>query len=321
MKAIDDAIALIRAAERIALATHVSPDPDAIGSMVGLRHGLSMLGKHVLMLCDDPVPTQLDFLPGWEQVCRSAAADFNPELLVGIDASDAERLGTASQALISRGLPVLNVDHHITNVNYGQVNLVLPNAASCAEVVLSILDALSVPLGDAVATCLMAGLVGDTRGFATSSVTPDTFRVAARLVDGGADIANIAEHVINRHSLDTLRLWGLALSDIHADVDVVWVAISVAERNHAGIRDISDTGLSSLLLSIPEAKISVVFVEQDDGSVSISMRAHPGFDVARVALSLGGGGHALASGCTIPGPLDQSIARVLPLLKSQTGPN
>jgi phosphoesterase RecJ-like protein len=315
MTPIEEAVRLIKTASRIAIDTHISPDSDAIGSLLGLGMGLRSLGKQVALLCDDPVPSKLKFLPGSDEVV--SRTDLQVELFIGVDASDTQRLGKCGAEWLAAGIPVLNIDHHITNLSFGTVNIVEPQAASTTEALLPLLDALGVMLTEELATCLAAGLIGDTRAFSTSSVTPNTLRFAARLVEAGADLAGLTEVVFNSRSLAVLRLWGLGLSNLHLEDGVIWTAIPVAARRETGLRDFSDTGLSNVLLSAQEANIAAVFTEQTDGNVDVSFRARPGLDVAGVALSLGGGGHPQASGCLIKDTLEETIARVIPLLKAQ----
>lgn len=318
MTPIDEAVALIRRANSIAIATHATPDPDAIGTLLGLGAALRSAGKRVAMLCDDVAPPSVAFLPGVDEVSQALPDGFQPGLFVGVDASDPQRLGKVSEPLLSGAIPVLNIDHHVTNLNFGGVNVVHPTASSCAEVIVILLDALNITITPDIATCLMAGLVGDTRGFSTSSVTPDTLLAGARLLQAGANLPEINGYVLSRHSLDGLRLWGLALSSVHLEDGIAWASVVYAERQAARIPEISDTGLSNLLLTIPQARVSAVFMEQEDGLVSVSMRARSGYDVAILALSLGGGGHPAAAGCTIDGPLDSAVEQVMALLKTAT---
>lgn len=316
MSPIEDAARLIKASNRVAIATHVSPDSDAVGSLLGLGLALRTLGKEVALLCDDPAPARLRFLPGSDGI--AASTDLQADLFIGVDASDPERLGKISAAWLSGDIPVLNIDHHVTNTGFGAINLVDPQAAATTEVLLPLLDALGVALTADIATCLATGLVGDTRSFSTSNVTPSTFLVAARLLEAGIDLAMITELVFNRRSLSMLRLWGLGLANLFMEDGVIWTAVPLAARREVGLREIGDTGMSNLLISVDDANIAAVFTEQPEGKVDISFRARPGYDVAGVALSLGGGGHTLAAGCVIAGTLDEAVARVVPLLKAQT---
>lgn len=308
----------INAAQRIAIATHISPDPDAIGSALGLTHVLTALGKQVVPLCDDAVPATLDFLPGVDWMRRELPEDFNPQLFISLDASDTERLGTAATFVAEGELPVLNIDHHITNLNFGSVNLIDATCPAAAELLISVVDALGVTLSPEAATCFAAGLVGDTRAFSIPAVTPQTMRVAARLIEAGADMSDIIDRLMNRRSLSSLRLWSIGLSHLKFDEGVIWLGLPLSERKENGLMTTDGHGLVNLLLSADEARIAAVFTERTDGQVDVSMRAKPGFDVATLALALGGGGHRLAAGCTLPGPLDDVMENVVKQLKVQT---
>ncbi len=315
---VNDAVRLIKAARHIAMASHINPDPDAIGSLLGMGHMLQSLGKKVLLLCDDKVPHSVRFLPGSRQVRSDIPRSFAADLFIALDAGDLERLGESVQPFLKSGTPILNIDHHVTNLNYGQVNLVDAEAASTAEMLVPLAEALEVTLTPDIANCLLAGIVGDTRSFSVPGTRPSSLQAAAQLVEAGADIAQVSEKVMNLQSYESLRVWRLGLTNAHLENGIAWTTLTLDERRKAGIPLESKTGLSNLLISAEEAMLSAVFSERPDGdSVSISMRARPGYDVGSIALSLGGGGHTLAAGCTIDGSLDEVVDRVLPLLKSQ----
>jgi phosphoesterase RecJ-like protein len=315
MTTLNSIAARLAQAERIVLITHVDPDPDAIGSTLGLGQALLALNKSVAILNDDGVPSDLAFLPGADLFQKTLPDGFSPQVLVCLDSSDTSRLGEVAVPLLSAGLPIYNLDHHVTNVEYGTLNLIDPDAASTAEMIPPLLDALTVPIDEAIAACLLAGVVGDTRSFSTDSVTPNSLAVGSRLVAAGADIRMITEAIFNRRDYNTLRLWGLALSNVRLEKGVIWTAISADERRQKGLNWVGATGMSNLLLTAQEAKVSAVMTEQDDGKVRLSMRARPGFDVSQTALELGGGGHPLAAGATLEGPLDKAARRVVTKLK------
>ncbi len=314
-EALHDAVEFIRRAEKVALVAHLSPDPDAIGALLGLGHTIRLLGKQVVLLCDDPVPREVVFLPGSALVQTVSPDGFIPDVLVGVDASDAERLGQAWTQLAAFQPLTMSIDHHITNLRFGAVNLVNPAWASTAEGVLVLVDALGVALTPDIADCLLAGIVGDTRNFSTASTTPGSLEAAARLVSAGANIARVSEMIFNRRTVTLLRHWGVGLSNLHFVDGLIWTAISLPERQRIGASAANGSGLSNLLISAEEANIAAVFTEQEDGTVDMSLRARPGFDVAKVALTLGGGGHTLAAGATVAGALDEVIESAIPLLK------
>jgi len=319
MKPLDQAANLVRSTTQIVICTHISPDGDAIGSMLALGRGLSAMQKNPLLLCSDPVPQKLAFLPETDTIRDTIPSDYVPELTIALDTSDTERLGEVMVPLLAAGIPILVLDHHITNLNFGQVNVVMPEVASTAEIVLMLLDMLRVPPDELVATCLLAGIVTDTRGFSTTSVTPETLVATQRLMEAGGDLAKITEMALNRKSIEALQLWGLGLSEMQWENGLLWTSLPRDKQEAAGISNTIDGGLSNLLISAEEARIAAVFVELDDGQVDVSMRAAPGYDVSGVALALGGGGHRLAAGCMLEGPLDVAVARTLALLREVAG--
>jgi phosphoesterase RecJ-like protein len=315
-----DAVQLIRGARRIAIASHTSPDSDAIGSMAGLGIALSGIDKQVALLCADPVPENLRFIPASDWIANSVPSDFEIDLLIVLDCSDGERLGEGLQPLLEGSFPVINIDHHVTNQNFGTINLIYEDCPATAEALLVLLDALSISLTTDVATCLMAGLVGDTRGFAVEAVGPATFQAAARLQAAGIDLPGIVSAVLYWRTVDTLRLWGVGLDDLHFDDGILWTALRADRMRELNLSNVGRPELSSLLITAQEANIAAVFTEKQDGKVDISFRAKPGFDVSEVAAELGGGGHRLAAGCLVDGPLDETIKVAVELLR-QHNPN
>jgi bifunctional oligoribonuclease and PAP phosphatase NrnA len=305
---------LLSRSQHIAAAAHIMPDPDAIGSLLGFGLAMRGLGKHVTLLCDDPVPHSLRFLPGSDTIKPLMPADTPIDLFVSLDASDVERLGKVAEQFFAADIPVLVIDHHITNIGFGTGNLVNPEWSATAEGVVDLLRVMQLSLTRDVATCLLTGLVGDTRSFATANTTPASMIAAADLMRAGADIRYVSEMLYNRRTLDSLRIWGIGLSHIEVDKGVFWSTIPLDERHKQGIRETNGSGLSNLLVSVDDAKIGAIFTEQPDGIVDASFRARPGYDVATVALALGGGGHAAAAGAKLKGPLLETARKAVALL-------
>jgi phosphoesterase RecJ-like protein len=310
-----DAVRLVQDARRIAIASHISPDSDAIGSMAGLGIALTGINKQVALLCADPVPENLMFLPASDWIADSLPSGFEADLLIALDASDEQRLGEGLQTLLNGDIPVINVDHHVTNEYYGTVNMVYGDCPATAEVLLRLLDALSISLTPDIATCLMAGLVGDTRGFGIEAVGPDTFLAAARLQAVGVDLPYIVNRVLYWRTVDILRLWGVGLADLHFDEGILWTVLRADRIRELDLLNVGKPELSSLLITAQEANVAVVFTEKQDGKVDISFRAKPGFDVSQVAADLGGGGHRLAAGCLVDRPLDETVKVAVGLIQ------
>jgi phosphoesterase RecJ-like protein len=267
----------------------------------------------VSLVCADSVPTSYRFLPGAASIAKDASAG-GWDAVVALDASDTQRLGSPFRPTEYGDAPVINLDHHVTNLYFGQLNYVDTTAAATAQIIVELADALGRPLMPEAATCLLTGLVTDTLGFRTGNVTPTVMATALRLMQAGANLAEITEHTLNYKPLGIIRLWGPALAEMQLDRHVLWTRITREMRARVGAPENGDNGLVSLLLSASEANVAAVFSEKSDGQVEVSLRARPGYDVAGVALHLGGGGHPQAAGCTLPGPIAAAEERVLSLL-------
>ncbi|WP_322797737.1 bifunctional oligoribonuclease/PAP phosphatase NrnA [Thermoflexus sp.] len=303
---------ILKEAQRVAVATHVSPDADAISSATGLVQILRRLGKTAEAFCDDDLPARLKAIPHVEEIARIARGSF--DLLVSVDASDPGRLGKAFAEL--QGLPLLNIDHHVTNTRFGTINWVDPSAVATAEMVLWLAEDLGVALDAELASILLAGIVGDTMGLRTANVNARIMREVTRLMEAGASLPALVDALFNRRPLAAVRLFGQALVGVQVESGVIWTVITREMRAASGLTHANDLSLSSFLIGVEEARIAAVFTERDDGKVEVSMRARPGYDVARVALAFGGGGHPPAAGCLLPGPMEEVIPLILAALKT-----
>ena len=304
---------LIGQAESILVICHIMPDGDAIGSLLGLGWVLHKLGKEYTLACADPVPDPFAYLPASQAIVARPEGEY--DLVISLDCSDLKRLGVAYDQDSLRGVPIINIDHHITNVGFGSVNWVDPSSAATAQMVLTLIERLEVPLDPIMATCLLNGIVTDTRGFRTSNTTPAVMEAATRLMTAGASLPEITEHVFNRRPLAVVRLWGRALSVVQLDGRIIWTEISQAMKHECGLSSDSDDGLVSFLSSACEADVGVVLTEKDDGTTDVSMRSIPGIDISSVAMRLGGGGHPQAAGCNLNSSLAEARERVLDELR------
>lgn len=305
---------LVARAQSIIVLTHVGPDGDAIGSMLGLAHALQRQGKDVLTAVDDGVPGELAFLPGADTV-QPALNGVAADLIVAVDCGDKGRMGQVGQAALQSGAPLINLDHHRTNTLFGQANLVDLDTVAAAEGVLDWLRRMGIELDRTIAFCLLTGLVTDTLCFRTDNVTSETLGKAQELMALGAPLAEIVQRTVNRQSYAALRLWAKVLPTVQLDDHVIWASIRQDTFRAAAYPGHDDAGLVSMLAKTEGAYISAVFKEKPDGAIEIGFRAVPGFDTADVAVSLGGGGHKLASGATVREPLATLVPRVIELLK------
>ena len=248
-------------------------------------------------------------IPKW-----SAQASGSIECVIALDCGDEQRLGAIWANLPEPKPFLINIDHHISNTRFGQINWVDPSAASTAELVLQLIDQLGVTLNQDIATCLLYGIVGDTLGFRTPNTTPLQLQYAERCMEAGASLNDSIAHQFNRRSQALICLWGKALNALKVKDRIAYTPISKAMRDACGMGT-TELGLCSFLISMNEVDRAAVLLERDDGRIEISMRAKPGFNVSNAAVALGGGGHPLAAGTTIDGPLDTAVKQVLSALR------
>lgn len=305
---------LVRSAQRPLLVCHISPDGDAVGSLMGLGLALRHVDLEPVLACADPIPASFDHVPGVKAIVQETGASH--DLVISLDCADRGRGGHFLQSPAFKDAPLLNIDHHATNLNFGDVNLVDPHASSTAEIVLRLLEHMAVPLDAEIATALLIGIVADTRGFRTSNVTARVMEAALQLIEAGASLSYVTRNSLDRRPAAAIHLWGAALSRLQVRDRVIWTSIPLAMRRAVGYEGDGDASLVSFLVGAEEADVAAVFIERKDGRIEVSLRAVPGFDVAQVALQFGGGGHALAAGCDLPGPLEEAQARVLDAVRA-----
>lgn len=313
-RALEEIRQALQEANRILLVTHVRPDGDAIGALLGLGLALQASGKTVQMILPEKLPSGFRHLPGSDQVSVQAEGAF--DLAVILDCSDLGRVGDA--LLVRNGsnektahAPDINIDHHITNTFFGRFNLIESEAAATSEILARNLAALGLSLTKPVAETLLTGILTDTLGFRTSNMKPGVLRLAADLMEAGANLPELYNAALNSKSFTAARYWGAGLSQLQRDGSIAWATLSLSDRRLVGYPGRDDADLINVVSSIEEAEVALVFVEQDHDTVKVSWRSRPGFDVSQVASGFGGGGHKAAAGAEIPGGLPEVQAKVL----------
>ena len=310
--ALADARARIARSTRALIITHVHPDGDAVGSLLGFGLALRELGKEVVFACADPVPETFSYLPGVGEITAKPEGDF--DLIAVLDVSEENRMGAVGDLLPRRADLVF--DHHITNPGFGDLNFIDASAASTAELVADLLDPLGLPLTQPVAECLLTGLITDTIGFRTSGTTSKTLTLAQRLMAAEASLNTIYNLALFKRSYSAVRLWAEGLARLQLADGIVWATLPLSARKAAAYGGLGDADLIDVLSSIREAEVALIFVERADGKVKISWRSGPNFNVANVAMQFGGGGHAPAAGAEVEGTLDEVTQKVLAATKA-----
>ncbi len=295
------------AADKLLITSHIRPDGDAIGSLLGLGLALQNAGKDVQMVLPDGVPAAFSHLEGCDLIQKEVEGDIDTFIVV--DCGDFDRV---HEVLRSFGVPAINIDHHITNVNFAEINLVETDSVATASILAEHLDQWGLEISKPVAAALMTGLITDTLGFRTMNMNPKAFRQAATLMEKGIDLPDLYYQAMVSRSYKAVRYWGAGLSNIERDGQMVWATLSLEDRKEAGYFGNDDADLINILSSVEKSPVAIIFVEQPEGAVKISWRVRgEEWDVAKVAADFGGGGHRAAAGAIIKGSLDEIKQRVL----------
>ncbi len=296
----------LTSADRVLVISHIRPDGDAIGSLLGLGLSIQALGKKVKMVISDGIPDVFRHFPAMDQVKRSAKGEFDMSIVV--DCSDRQRAG---DALLDISLPDVNIDHHPTNSHFGKLNLIDENAVATAEILANFLPQYGFPLTKQVADALLFGMITDTLGFRTNNMTPSAMKTAARLMEAGADLPGLYQRGLLNRSFPAARYWGAGLSNLERNGKIIWTALTLEDRKLANYPGRDDADLINFLSTIEDVDVVVLFIEQEKDSVKVSWRATPDYDISKVALHFGGGGHTAAAGANVPGNLEQVQENVL----------
>ena len=300
---------LIESAKRILIIPHKNPDGDAIGSALGLYQVFLNMEKGVEVACYDEPPASFNFLPNIEKV-RIGLPELTHDAIFILDSGATHLTGfnESHPRLFDKSLPVVNIDHHPTNENYGQLNLVVPTAASASAIIYRMVFELDLPLDRNTATCLLTGIYTDTGSFMHSNTDSETLQIAARLLSRGANLRSISKELFNTTKISTLQLWGRVLKNTYQTDDGVTItAITEKDFEDTGADYSEMTGVVDYVNSVPDSAYSVILSERA-GKVKGSLRTlKDEVNVSDIAGQWGGGGHAKAAGFTLPGRLEKEV--------------
>ena len=281
---------LIEASQKPLLLAHVRPDGDAVGSMVALGLALEEIGKQPGLVFSDGLPKRYRFLNGSEKIKTNI--DFSYDVVISLDCSNYERLSSPEEINQIH----INIDHHVTNENFADVNFVMPDFASTTSILAKFMPEWGLAINQDTANALLMGMITDTIGFRTNNINPAFFRIAADLQEKGANLVEMYHRGLTLHSAEASKLWGFALSQLEIDGHLAWTSILAEDRKKADYCGMDDADLTNHLSSIEDIDISILFNEQKDGKVKVSWRSRDPYDVTQVASLFGGGGHPQASG-------------------------
>ena len=302
----------LRSAEGVLLAVHEQPDADALGSVLALAAGLRNAGQTVTIGCADPVPERYRFLPGWREIRRRVSP---APLALVLDLNDPRRLNTLEKPVRASG-EVLVLDHHPGAPDWNVPRHIRPDAAASALLVYRLLRVMRLPLTPEMATCLLCGLGGDTGFFTFQNTSAEALEVAGRLVAAGANAYQVHRLSVAMLPLTALRLRGIALSSVREAQQgrLVYAVLRLADFTASGAAEEEPEGIVDLLKVAAGGEVFVLFKQAGEADWRVSFRSDQ-LDVGSVARALGGGGHAVAAGCSVPGTEKAVVRLVLGKLK------
>jgi len=295
----------IQESNNIVLISHVNPDGDALGSSLSMYNILKNMGKNVTIVNMTDLVSYLNFLPNYDKVKKTLPKKI--DLMISFDCGSFDRLGIDEKPQF-----LINIDHHVSNTNYGDINLI-ENAASTSQVVFNILSENNVEIDKDSAICIYTALVTDTGNFQYESVTSEVFRVASELVKCGVEPQFISKMLYERDRLSRLRFLAKALDtlELHLEgkVGIVEVTNELMAKTGA-IKDDTD-GLVNMVRKLETVEVAMMLREEENGDIKVSMRSKNYVDVSEIAVKYGGGGHIRASGVTLSNKTFNEIKNML----------
>ena len=297
----------IRARTSFLLTSHARPDGDSIGSQLAMAFALDALGKRVRIVNADPAPAHYFTFPGTDRIEVKPSVEGAYDALIVMECGDLKRPGVSGL----EGYFTINIDHHVGNTGYGDVNWYDESAAACAEMVFELVEALGVPITREIALHTYLAILTDTGSFHHGSITARTFEISRKCAEAGLDPAQMAREVFDSSSTGKLKLIGALLDrmELAADGRVAVLRLSDEMLQSAGASREDTEGLINLPLTAAGVQAVILFKTDDGGRVSL--RSKGDIDVRSVALKYGGGGHRNAAGLELKDQSEDALRKVI----------
>ncbi len=299
---------LIVNSSKIILTAHTNPDGDAIGSLYGLYLALKKMGKNPIVLLEDFNP-RFNVIMSPEVVCRDGNIDA-PEVFISLDCGGKDRINEEHAKYFDLANKTINIDHHISNDSFADVNIVNTEMSSASEVVFDLIDAL-VEVDKDIMSSLYAGIVYDSAGFKHKSVSSNTHKIAGIAHSVGIDFNTIYNNILSNHTLTEIKVLSKAIENMKFDKEnaIIYTSLTLEEVAKCNSSKDELGSIVSFLINTEGYKLAIFAYEKEDGSVKISLRSKQ-LDVNALASTFGGGGHKLASGCTFKCGVDEALESV-----------
>ena len=302
----------IKTGRQILVASHAEPDGDCLGSLIALGLALSKLDKAITMFNASPIPAVYRFLPGVERVVKQINEPKEFDLAIVLDCGDLARVG-GDVSVVDQIPIVINIDHHVSNTGFGDVQLIDTDACATAEIVYRLIKALKIPFDKSIATAIYLGILTDTGSFRFSNTNPAAFAVSKAMIDIGVEPHAVAQRVFGTYSLGRIKLLNMALNSIEISENgkLSLMTISRSMLNSTGTSTEDIDGMINYARRIEDVKVAALIHEIKNGAgkfanmnrYHVSLRSDSTVDVAQIANTFGGGGHASAAGFQIESTL------------------
>lgn len=305
-------IQTIMGSDNFIITSHYSPDGDNLGSSIGLYLALKKLNKKVFIVLDDLMPKNLKFLYQDVNICKSEELNLNEYILIALDCGDKNRI-CCSESIIKNSKLIINIDHHASNDNYGDLNYVDSKASSTCELVYNLLVSMDEKILDKkIGSCLYTGLVTDTGNFMYSNANSSSFIMASNLIKLEIDKENIIKDIYQNNPLNYIKLLGDALNTLEVlenKIAIIGLDREIFKKHNISFNDVE--GVVNYTRDIEEVEVGILLKEKTPSEIKVSFRSKSYVDVNKIAQVFGGGGHMRASGCTIKDSLENAKQMII----------
>lgn len=311
---------VLRGNERFVVMSHVRPDGDAIGSQLALGHALEEMGKTVYYVNEDGLPENLQFLPHSDRVMQPTGEVLDVDVAIALDCATKPRLGDNALKSASKARVWVNIDHHISNPGYGDLNHIDSSSPATGQILYDLIVDQDLPLSDVTRDAIYVAVSTDTGSFQYSGTTVATYEMAADLVRRGLNVGEINAATYDSHPYRRVELTRRLLNTLAVEEDgkmADW-QLEYSVKDELGLKPEDSEGLIDMIRAIDGVVVAVFFEELKDGTIRVSMRSKSlDVNVCDVAKEFGGGGHALAAGIRMEGPMDAAREKVLKALRGR----
>ncbi len=312
----------LKKSRNVLITSHINPDGDAIGSLVAMGVALQTRGIDTTLFNESPIPAVYRFLPGVELISRNIEPGKGFDTAVVLDCGGLDRVGNRANMVYNVPV-VINIDHHVTNNGFGDLQIIDDSACATAEIVYRLIKAMGIEIDQTMATAIYTGIVTDTGSFRFSNTNHAAFAICDEMVRKGVQPYNIAQHLYGTYSLGRIKLLNLALEtiEISSNGNVSMMMLTRKMLNETGTHPEDADGLINYARRIEDVKLAALIQEQENGhngqgdvkQYHVSLRSDGSVDVAVIASGFGGGGHPSAAGFGIQTTLSDLKHKIIQL--------